>query len=97
MNAKPIFKRFNRVGVAAFERFNTVRKVRRTTRTAEIRLYKTPGENFFAVSGRADGKNFYRKTMRNARGQFIIFMIEYDESQKTVYDKAVAKMIKSFK
>ena len=59
--------------------------------------YKTLGKNSFAISGKADGRIFYQKTMRNVRGQFITFMIEYDESRKSVYDKAVAKMVKSFK
>lgn len=66
-------------------------------RGAKNVTYKTIGKNFFAVSGRTNGKIFYQKTLRNSQDQFITLMIEYDESQKAVYDKAVAKMVKSFK
>lgn len=59
--------------------------------------YKIISKNFFVVSGKTGGKIFYQKTMRNSQDQFISFVIDYDESQKAVYDKAVEKMVKSFK
>ena len=59
--------------------------------------YKTYRKNFFAVSALNDGKIFYQKTIARPDGSFITFMIEYDEAKRDVYDKAVAKMVKSFK
>ena len=59
--------------------------------------YKTYRQNFFVVSALNDGRIFYRKTIVKPNGSFITFMIEYDESKRGVYDKAVARMVKSFK
>lgn len=59
--------------------------------------YKIIGKNFFAISGQANGKIFYQKTIKEAQGAYITFMIEYNESKRTVYDEAVRKMVKSFK
>lgn len=59
-------------------------------------VYKTSKKNFFVVSGAANGKIFYQKTMAKG-GAFITFLIEYDEARRGVYDKAVAQMVKSFK
>ncbi|MBS1794465.1 MAG: hypothetical protein JSS81_11455 [Acidobacteria bacterium] len=59
--------------------------------------YKTITANFFVVSGRADGKIFYRKTMKNADGAFLTFMIEYDETERATYDAVVTRIVKSFK
>ena len=59
--------------------------------------YKTYRPNFFVVSALNDRKIFYRKTVVKSNGSFITFMIEYDESRRGIYDKAVARMVKSFK
>ena len=60
-------------------------------------VYRTYRKVFFAVSGTKDDKIFYQKTIAKPNGAFITFMIEYDESKRDVYDKAVSRMIKSFK
>jgi hypothetical protein len=59
--------------------------------------YKTYRKNFFVVSALNDGKIFYQKTIAKPNGSFITFMIEYDESKRGAYDKAVTKMVNSFK
>ena len=59
--------------------------------------YKTYRKNFFVVSALNNGRIFYRKTIVQPGGSFITFLIEYDESKRDVYDKAVTKMVKSFK
>ncbi|HEX8288405.1 MAG TPA: hypothetical protein VF556_10435 [Pyrinomonadaceae bacterium] len=59
--------------------------------------YRTYRKNFFVISALRDGKIFYRKTIARPNGSFITFTIEYDESKRGVYDKAVSKMAKSFK
>ena len=59
--------------------------------------YKTYRKNFFVVSALNDGKIFYQKTIEKPDGTFVTFMIEYDDAKRGVYDKAVEKMVKSFK
>ena len=59
--------------------------------------YRTYRRNWFVVSALADGRIFYRKTIARPDGTFITFQIEYDEARRAVYDRAVAKMVKSFK
>lgn len=59
--------------------------------------YKLLKAKFFVVSGIDHGRIYYQKTFRNADGAFITFMIEYDESMRSTYDKAVTKMVASFK
>lgn len=59
--------------------------------------YKTYQKKFFAVSGTKDDKIFYQKTIAKPNGSFITFMIEYDKSKRDIYDKAVSRMVKSFK
>lgn len=59
--------------------------------------YKVFKPNFFVVSGKENGKIFYQKTMKGAGGAFFTFMIEYDETQRQIYDPVVVKMVKSFK
>lgn len=59
--------------------------------------YKTRQRNFFVVSAISDGKIFYQKTIARKDGSYITFMIEYDESKRAVYDKAVTRMVKSFR
>jgi hypothetical protein len=59
--------------------------------------YKTLGKNFFVISGNRNGKIFYQKTVANGDGAFITFLIEYQASKRTIYDKAVTKIVKSLK
>ena len=59
--------------------------------------YKTYRKNFFVVSALNDGKIFYQKTIAKPNGSFVTFMIEYDESKRGIYDKAVSRMVNSFK
>jgi hypothetical protein len=49
----------------------------------------------FVVSGRQNGKIFYEKTMLKD-DIFKTFMIEYDESEKSVYDPITARIARSF-
>jgi hypothetical protein len=57
--------------------------------------YKTMKGNWFVVSGRDGGKIFYRKTMIKG-GVLKTFTIEYDESQRAVYDAVAARVARSF-
>lgn len=59
--------------------------------------YKTYRKNFFVVSSLNNGTIYYQKTIARPDGTFITFMIEYDEAKRDVYDKAIAKMVKSFR
>lgn len=57
--------------------------------------YKTMKGNWFVVSGRDGGKIFYRKTMMKD-DVLKTFSIEYDESQRAVYDAITARIARSF-
>lgn len=57
--------------------------------------YKTMKGNWFVVSGRSGGKIFYQKTMLKG-GALKTFTIEYDESQRSTYDAATARIARSF-
>lgn len=54
--------------------------------------YKAYRKKFFAVSGTANGRIYYRKTAAKANGTFITFYIEYDEDERAEYDKITAKI-----
>ena len=58
--------------------------------------YKTFKGNWFVVSGIEEGKVFYQKTMLT-KGIFKTFRIEYNESQKDLYDPLIAQMARSFR
>ncbi|MEW6131157.1 MAG: hypothetical protein AB1757_29265 [Acidobacteriota bacterium] len=58
--------------------------------------YKILRADWFVVSGKAGEKIFYQKTLLK-NGVFKTFRIEYDESQKNIYDTVTAKIAKSFK
>lgn len=58
--------------------------------------YKTLKGNWFVVSGIEDGKVFYKKSIFS-RGVFKSFRIDYDESQKKLYDSLTARMARSFR
>jgi len=57
--------------------------------------YKVIRQDWFVVSALVNGKIHYRKTMLH-RGIFKTFEIEYDKSQKAVYDSVTARIGKSF-
>ena len=59
--------------------------------------YKTLGKKFFVVSGTSGGVIFYRKTFENREGAYITFEIEYPAARRAVYDKVVARVVKSFR
>lgn len=63
--------------------------------TRTVTLKKLQG-NWFVVSGSENGRIFYRKTIYNG-GAFKTFIIEYDESEKKVYDSITAHISKSFR
>jgi hypothetical protein len=58
-------------------------------------VYKTMKHNWFVVSGYTGGRIFYQKTMLRG-GELKTFTIEYDESQKSVYDAVTARVSRSF-
>ena len=62
-----------------------------------IVAYKLLRTNFFVISVRSDGEIYYRKTIEKDDGAFVTFEIRYKESKKKIYDKAVKKIVKSFK
>jgi len=58
--------------------------------------YKVMKKDMFVVSGTADGKIFYQKTL--LRGDvFKTFMIEYDEGARATYDSIAARVSQSFR
>jgi len=61
----------------------------------KIVTYKLFKQDWFVVSGHQGDRIFYQKTFLRG-GVFKTFSIEYDESQKTVFDAIAAKMARSF-
>jgi hypothetical protein len=61
--------------------------------------YKVLGESSFVISGTAGGKIYYQKTMLRTGGAevFFTFTIEYPKAQKSRFDRAVARIARSFK
>ncbi len=57
--------------------------------------YKTMKRNWFVVSGYNGEKIFYQKTMFKD-GVLKTFTIEYNQSQKSIYDAALARIARSF-
>jgi hypothetical protein len=61
-----------------------------------LTTYKVVRRDWFVVSGLEDGRVFYQKTfLRN--GVLKTFRIEYDESEKRIFDSITTKIAKSFK
>ena len=58
--------------------------------------YKTSKGNWFVVSGIDEGRVFYQKTLLT-KGIFKTFRIEYDESQKDLYQSLITEMARSFR
>jgi hypothetical protein len=57
--------------------------------------YKVLKRDMFVVSGTENGKIFYQKTL--LRGDvFKTFIIEYDESERGVYDAVTTRVARSF-
>lgn len=58
--------------------------------------YKKLGKAFFVVSGYNDGKIFYQKSIIKD-GQLFTCLIEYNESDKEIYNNISDRISKSFK
>ncbi|MDQ6785896.1 MAG: hypothetical protein M3033_03640 [Acidobacteriota bacterium] len=58
--------------------------------------YKILKPTFFVVSGKKDGRIYYRKTVKRG-SDFLTFTIEYGETEREIYDKATARIAASFK
>lgn len=58
--------------------------------------YKVMRQDWFAISGTENGRIFYQKTFLK-NGVFKTLGIEYDESQKAIYDSITTVISKSFK
>jgi hypothetical protein len=59
--------------------------------------YKVLKTDFFVLSGEDKGRIYYQKTMRGGNEDFLTFMIEYPADKRDVYDRAVTKIVKTFK
>jgi hypothetical protein len=58
--------------------------------------YKVLRPTWFVISGHEGGKIFYQKTMLKG-DTFKTFRIEYDESEKAVFDPVTKRIEKSFR
>ena len=58
--------------------------------------YKLLRSKFFVVSGKKNDKIYYRKTVQDG-DKLLTFSIEYDATNKSVYDGVTAKIANSFK
>ena len=67
-----------------------------TEHPARVVTYKVLRAEWFTKSGTDGGKIFYQKTYQK-KGFFKTLRIEYDETQKTIYDSITAAISKSFK
>ena len=63
---------------------------------ARVVTYKVLRADWFVVSGIENGRIFYHKTMLRS-GVFKTFQIEYDESEKQVFNPIAAKIAASFR
>lgn len=61
----------------------------------KVVTYKMMADNWFVVSGYNSGRIFYQKTMLSS-GELKTFILEYDESQKEIYDPIAKRLEKSF-
>lgn len=57
--------------------------------------YKVIKGDWFVVSGKKQGKIYYRKTMLKNE-IFMTFTIEYNESKRKTYDAVTTRISKSF-
>lgn len=68
---------------------------RSKARANRVVTYKVLRGGWFVFSGSESNRIFYQKTLlRN--GEFLTFSIEYDASQKSIYDPITATIAKSF-
>jgi hypothetical protein len=58
--------------------------------------YQKLSKSFFVISGYANGKIFYQKTILKD-GNFAYAILKYDESQKSRFDDFSEKLFRSFK
>ena len=58
--------------------------------------YQKLGNNFFVISGLKKGKVFYQKTIIKDEA-FAFAILEYNESEKRIFDKISDRIFKSFK
>lgn len=58
--------------------------------------YQKLGKTFFVISGYKKGKIFYQKTILKG-DSFAYAILQYDESEKDVFDKVSDRIFKSFK
>ena len=58
--------------------------------------YQKLGNNFFVISGLKKGKVFYQKTIIKDEA-FAFAILEYNESEKMIFDKISDRIFKSFK
>jgi hypothetical protein len=78
----------NRLDRSLQEEFRSAQENRNVT-------YKVLRRDMFVVSGTENGKIFYQKTL--LRGDvFKTFIIEYDESERGVYDTVTTRVARSF-
>lgn len=66
-------------------------------RSSENVTYKLSRPTYFVVSGKANDRIFYQKTIRKANDSYVTFIFEYAESKRGVYDQATMRIAKSFK
>ena len=59
--------------------------------------YKIFRRSYFVISGTESERIFYQKTAARNDETFVTFYIEYDESQRGIYDKITARIVGSFK
>jgi hypothetical protein len=59
--------------------------------------YKVVKKDFFVISGKDKGRIYYQKMMHGENDDFLIFMIEYPETKRAIYDEVVTRIVKSFK
>jgi len=58
--------------------------------------YKKAGKGFYVISGHRNGKIFYQKTIIK-KDAFCFAVLEYDSTEKMVYDGIAGEIFKSFK
>jgi hypothetical protein len=61
-----------------------------------VLTYKKLGKNFYVVSGYNNSKVFYQKTII-INDVLATCMLEYNEAEKSIYDKVCDRIYKSFK
>ncbi|UQB68978.1 hypothetical protein [Epilithonimonas zeae] len=64
--------------------------------TATKITYQKRGKTFFVISGYKNGKIFYQKTILK-NDAFAYAILQYDENERTVFDKISTNIFKSFK